>query len=74
MIALFGAPLAVASPRSGTAFGIAVSLGTTIVYLMLTQIAKAVGAGGVVPPLVAAWLPNAVFLLAGLVLLDRVRT
>ena len=74
VIALFGAPLAVASPRSGTAFGIAVSLGTTIVYLMLTQIAKAVGAGGVVPPLVAAWLPNAVFLLAGLVLLDRVRT
>jgi lipopolysaccharide export system permease protein len=74
VIALFGAPLAVASPRSGTAFGIAVSLGTTIVYLMLTQIAKAVGAGGVVHPLVAAWLPNAVFLLAGLVLLDRVRT
>ena len=74
VIALFGAPLAVASPRSGTAFGVAVSLGTTIVYLMLTQIAKAVGAGGVVHPIVAAWLPNAVFLLAGLVLLDRVRT
>ena len=74
VIALFGAPLAVASPRSGTAFGIAVSLGTTITYLMLTQIAKAVGAGGVVHPVVAAWLPNAVFLLAGLVLLDRVRT
>jgi lipopolysaccharide export LptBFGC system permease protein LptF len=35
---------------------------------------QAVGAGGVVDPIVAAWLPNAVFLLAGLVLLARVRT
>lgn len=74
VIALFGAPLAVASPRGGTAWGIAVSLGSTIVYLLLIQIAKAVGAGEVMPPLLAAWLPNAVFLLAGLVLLDRVRT
>ena len=30
---------------------------------------KAVGAGGVVDPMLAAWLPNMVFLLAGLVLL-----
>ena len=74
IVALFGAPLAVATPRSGAAAGIAVSLGTTIVFLMLTQIARAVGASGVVHPLVAAWLPNALFLLAALILLDRVRT
>jgi lipopolysaccharide export LptBFGC system permease protein LptF len=35
---------------------------------------KAVGAGGVVNPVLAAWLPNLVFLAAGLLLLARVRT
>jgi lipopolysaccharide export system permease protein len=74
IIALFGAPLAVTSPRAGAAVGIAISLGTTVLFLLLTQIMKAVGAGGVVDPVVAAWIPNMVFLAAALVLLARVRT
>ena len=74
IIALFGAPLAVTSPRAGAAVGIAISLGTTVVFLLVTQITKAVGAGGVINPVVAAWFPNVVFLFAGLVLLARVRT
>jgi lipopolysaccharide export system permease protein len=74
IIALFGAPLAVTSPRAGAAVGVAISLGTTVLFLLITQITKAVGAGGVVNPVVAAWFPNVVFLFAGLVLLARVRT
>src|ERR671915_2237638 len=50
IIALFGAPLAVTNPRAGAAVGIAISLGTTVIFLLLTQIMKAVGAGGVVDP------------------------
>ena len=74
IIALFGAPLAVQAPRAGAAIGVAISLGTTVMFLLITQIMKAVGAGGLLDPTLAAWLPNAVFLLAGLVLLARVRT
>jgi lipopolysaccharide export system permease protein len=74
VIAIFGAPLAVTSPRAGTAVGIAVALGTTVVFLMMAQISKAVGAGGVVNPYVAAWFPNVLFLAAGLILLKRVQT
>jgi lipopolysaccharide export system permease protein len=74
IIALFGAPLGLTGQRSGAAFGVAVSLGTTIVFLSLVQISKAVGAGGVVPPLVAAWFPNAIFGVGGLVLFVRART
>jgi lipopolysaccharide export system permease protein len=74
IIALFGAPLAVQAPRAGAAVGVAISLGTTVLFLLITQIMKAVGAGGLVDPMLAAWLPNMVFLLAGLVLLARVRT
>jgi lipopolysaccharide export system permease protein len=74
IIALFGAPLAVTTPRAGAAVGIAISLGTTVIFLLLTQIMKAVGAGGVINPIVAAWAPNVLFLFMGLVLLGRVRT
>ncbi|MFL5402745.1 MAG: LptF/LptG family permease [Gemmatimonadales bacterium] len=74
IIALFGAPLAVTSPRAGTAVGIAISLGTTVIFLLMVQITKAIGAGGVINPVLAAWFPNVVFLFAGLVLLAKVRT
>jgi lipopolysaccharide export system permease protein len=74
IIALFGAPLAVQAPRAGAAIGVAISLGTTVIFLLITQIMKAVGAGGLIDPTLAAWLPNVVFLLAGLILLARVRT
>jgi lipopolysaccharide export system permease protein len=74
IIALFGAPLAVTSPRAGAAVGVAISLGTTVIFLLFVQITKAIGAGGVINPLVAAWFPNVVFLFAGLVLLAKVRT
>jgi lipopolysaccharide export system permease protein len=74
IIALFGAPLAVQAPRAGAAIGVAISLGTTVIFLLITQIMKAVGSGGLIDPTLAAWLPNMVFLLAGLVLLARVRT
>ena len=74
IIALFGAPLGITSPRAGAAVGVALSLGTTVLFLLMTQIMKAVGSGGVVDPVVAAWLPNLVFFAAALLLLARVRT
>lgn len=61
IIALFGAPLAVTSPRSGVAYGVGLSLATTFVFLLLVQLTKAAGAGGALPPTLAAWIPNALF-------------
>ena len=46
IIALFGAPLSLSSPRAGAAFGIAISLGTTVLFLLIINLAKAVGKGG----------------------------
>jgi len=73
-VALFGAPLAIAGPRTGTAWGVAVGLGTTFVFLLLVQLTKAIGAGGVMPPLIAAWLPNVLFGSAAVWLLKTTRT
>jgi len=74
VVALFGAPLAVSGPRTGTAWGVAVSLGTTFVFLLLVQLTKAIGSGGVLPPVFAAWLPNLLFGGAALWLLKKART
>jgi lipopolysaccharide export system permease protein len=74
IIALFGAPLSETSPRAGPAVGVALSLGTTVVFLLLINLSKAVGAGGAVNPLVAAWFPNVLFLAGALILMRRVRT
>jgi len=74
IIALFGAPLATSTQRGGAAYGIGVSLATTVIFLMLIQLTKAVGGKGIVTPEVAAWVPNAVFALLGTVMLGRVRT
>jgi lipopolysaccharide export system permease protein len=45
-----------------------------MLFLMLVQLTKAVGNNGIITPELAAWIPSAVFGLAGLVLLARVRT
>lgn len=74
VIVLFGAPLSTSSQRGGAAYGIGISLAVTVIYLMLFKVGTAVGASGALPPLVAAWLPNALFLVAGMFLLVRVRT
>jgi lipopolysaccharide export system permease protein len=74
IIMLFGAPLATSSQRGGAAYGAAVSLGTTIVFLMLVQLTQAIGDKGIVLPELAAWLPGMLFGVMGGVLLARVRT
>ncbi|MGQ0538319.1 MAG: LptF/LptG family permease [Gemmatimonadaceae bacterium] len=74
IIALFGAPLATSTQRGGTAYGIGVSLATTIIFLLLIQLTRAIGGNGLAAPELAAWLPNAVFGLGGIVMVARVRT
>lgn len=74
IIAFFGAPLATSTQRGGAAYGIAVSLATTIVFLVMIQLTKAVGSKGVIQPELAAWIPNMLFGVAGLILLARTRT
>jgi lipopolysaccharide export system permease protein len=74
IIALFGAPLAVSNPRSGAAWGVAVSLATTFVFLLMVQLSKAVGAGGLLPPTLAAWFPNILAGVAAVWLMKKVRT
>ena len=74
IIALFGAPLATSTQRGGAAWGIGLSLGVTITFLIFIQLTKAIGGEAVLDPDIAAWLPNTLFALGGFVLLAKVRT
>lgn len=74
VVALFGAPLAITSPRAGAALGLAIALGTTLIYLTGTQIMKAIGAKDVVSYDFAAWSMNGLFFALAIVLLLRVRS
>ena len=74
IILLFGAPLATSTQRGGTAYGIGLSLGTTVVFLILIQLTRAIGGNGLIPPELAAWIPSMIFGVVGMVLLARVRT
>jgi lipopolysaccharide export system permease protein len=74
LIALFGAPLAISTPKSGAAWGVGASLATTFIVLLMFQLAKAVGAGGVLPPALAAWLPNILVAVAAVYLLRKAPT
>jgi lipopolysaccharide export system permease protein len=74
VIILFAAPLANSAPRGGAAYGVGVSLGITIIYLMLFKIAGAAGSSGAIPPTLAAWIPNVLFAIAGGYMISRVRT
>jgi lipopolysaccharide export system permease protein len=74
IIALFGAPLATSTERGGSGYGVAISLATTMIFLVMIQLTRAIGGKGIIPPDFAAWIPNVVFGGIGLVLLKRVRT
>ena len=74
IIAMFGAPLATSTQRGGAAWGIGLSLGVTVTFLILIQLTRAIGGEDVMDPDLAAWLPNMIFAVGSLVLLARVRT
>lgn len=74
VILLFGAPLATSTQRGGAAYGVGISLATTVIFVMLVQMTKAVGGHGMIPAELAAWVPSIFFGIIGLILFARVRT
>lgn len=70
VLALFGAPLALRG-KGGRSFGIVVSLVILLFYYVAVSISRSLGISEVLPPVVAAWLVNILFALAGFVLLTE---
>jgi len=72
-VVLIALPFGARAGRQNVFAGVASSLFICFGYFIMQRIAMGLGVGGTLPPFLAAWLPNLVFGLAGLVLIWRTR-
>ena len=73
IVVLLGAPLTGAIRRGGHAVGFGIALLVGFIYYILLQTGETFGYNGTLPPMMAAWLPNLVFLVVGAVGLWKTR-
>lgn len=73
VVVLIAVPFGAPSGRRNVFYGVAGSIGLAFLFFVLQRIGFALAQGGQVPAALGAWLPNAAFALAGLVLTARVR-
>ncbi|MDA0999561.1 MAG: LptF/LptG family permease, partial [bacterium] len=74
VLALVGVPFSLKSQRSGgIALGVALTLFIGTTYLVIFYMGLSLGHASRLPPVIAAWGPNALFLAGGVYLLARVR-
>lgn len=71
VIILIGVPFAVTTHKGGTMLGIGISIVIGLSYYGITAISLALGKGGFLPPLLAAWVTNLIFAGVGSFLISR---
>lgn len=69
LFALIGIPLGIQAQRTSRGGGFALALAIFLIYYLVFTLAETLGVEGFVPPVAAMWLPNLLFLAAGVVLL-----
>jgi lipopolysaccharide export LptBFGC system permease protein LptF len=73
VVVLIALPFAGASSRKNLFVGVASSIGICFAFFVVEKVSLALGAGGHLPPWLAAWFPNAAFSLVALALILRLR-
>jgi LPS export ABC transporter permease LptF/LPS export ABC transporter permease LptG len=74
VMTLLAVPFAVTTGRSGAFYGIGVGIVLALVYWTALSVFGALGAGGWMSPMLAAWAPNILFGAAAVYMLLTVRT
>jgi len=74
VMTLLAVPFAVTTGRRGAMYGIGIGIALSIAYWVILQIFSAVGEGGVLTPMLAAWAPNLIFGAVALYMVLTVRT
>ncbi len=73
IVIVLGVPLGMQVSRRGPMMGVGLALVSVVAFFILTRLSLQLGHGGRVPPVMAAWLPNAIFGTIGAILLWRAR-
>jgi lipopolysaccharide export LptBFGC system permease protein LptF len=74
ILTLMAVPFAVLTGRGGAMAAIGIGIGLALTYWITISVFAAMGTGGLVTPLMAAWAPNMLFGAAALYMLLTVRT
>jgi lipopolysaccharide export LptBFGC system permease protein LptF len=74
IMTLLAVPFAVTTGRRGALYGVGIGIVLAITYWVSLSLFGALGEGGLLTPLLAAWAPNALFGAAALYLILTVRT
>ncbi len=74
VMTLLAVPFAVTTGRRGAMYGVGIGIVLAIFYWMTMSVFAAVGAGGWISPMLAAWAPNILFGAAAIYMLLTVRT
>jgi lipopolysaccharide export system permease protein len=73
VVVLIALPFGASSGRRNAFVGVASSIFICFAFFILLRLGLALGTSGIMAPWLAAWLPNALFSAAGIVLTARVR-
>lgn len=71
VFALIGIPLGLQNRRSGKSSGFSLCIGVLLLYYILLSIGKTFGQKAILPPAVAMWLPNLLFIGIGVYLFKK---
>jgi lipopolysaccharide export system permease protein len=74
IMTILAVPFAVTTGRKGAMYGIGIGIALAITYIVALSIFAALGKGGALPPLLAAWAPNMLFGAAAIYMVLTVRT
>lgn len=69
VFAVLAVPLGIQNRRSGKSAGFSISIATLLVYYILMSLLRTLAEKGSIPPVLALWLPNMIFLALGWALL-----
>jgi LPS export ABC transporter permease LptF/LPS export ABC transporter permease LptG len=74
VMTLLAVPFAATTGRRGALYGVGVAIVLAITYWLLMSVCAAIGAGGLLSPVLAAWTPNILFAAVAAYLILTVRT
>jgi len=72
-VVFIAVPFGAIPGRRNVFVGVASSVFICFLFLILKDLALAVGSRGLMPPIISAWLPNLLFAVTGIVLMWRIR-
>ena len=74
VMAILAVPFALSSGKKGAVTGVAVAVGIAVVYTVVSRLFEAMGDLSQLPPAIAAWSPDLVFMMLGGYLILKVPT